>query len=257
MKKKLTFILSIILCLSLIIPTFAIGPDDIYYTNTNSNAEFDTLKMTDEEYKIYQKAVDQYDAVVFYDRLMSAFIEQYGEKGGSPARYPDSYSGAYINDNGKLVIQIKKAEDLSILSKEVFNEYDIVDLNEIKKIDSEFKSDSIKNIVLFEEAAFSLNELNNILEVSVDEIKQQFLISGYGVDTVNNEVKIRFAPEVYEKAIKKIDDYKEIISTTEELAYRKEVPLKFEVGESLVTQAHHIGGQGYYTQHFCSYYYRW
>lgn len=133
MKKKSIFILSIILCLSLVIPTFAMEFDNVFYKNINSYEAFDEFKMTDEEYKIYKKAVEQYDAVVFYDKLMSAFIDQYGEEGGSPAHYPDNYAGAYINDDGKLVIQIKKDNDLKLLYNDILNDYDIIDLDELKK----------------------------------------------------------------------------------------------------------------------------
>ena len=96
MKRRVTFLLSLILCLSFSIYSIATGSEHVLNTIDNTATVFDTLKMTNEELEIYKKAQAQYDAVIFYDKLISAFMDKYGEKDGQPARYPDNYGSMSI-----------------------------------------------------------------------------------------------------------------------------------------------------------------
>lgn len=242
MKRRVTFLLSLILCLSFSIYSIATGSEHVLNTIDNTATVFDTLKMTNEELEIYKKAQAQYDAVIFYDKLISAFMDKYGEKDGQPARYPDNYAGAYISDSGTLVVQITKTNDHKISGTDSIKDYLVyVDILAIKEKDAEFKAESIEEIIEFEQVAYSLNELNDMLVNSVDNVSKEFPVTGYYVDTRNNTINISIEISSYEKAIASIDTYK-----SSKLTADKEIPLVFEVGEVTEPDAYHMGGQGYY-----------
>ena len=99
--------------------------------------------------EIYKKAQVQYDAVIFYDELINTFIEKYGEKDGQPVRYPDDYAGAYINDSGKLVVQVTKTSDHKISGTDSIKDYlGCVDILAIKEKDAEFRAESSEEIIV-------------------------------------------------------------------------------------------------------------
>jgi hypothetical protein len=242
MKRRIVFLLSLILCLSFPIYSIAMGSEHVLNTIDNTATAFDTLKMTNEELEIYKKAQDQYDAVIFYDKLVSAFMDKYGEIDGQPARYPDNYAGAYISDRGKLVVQITKINDHKISGTDSIKDYlGYVDIPAIKEKDTEFKAESIEELIEFEQVDYSLNELNGMLANSVDNVSKKFPVTGYYVDTRNNTINLSIEASSYEKANTSIDTYK-----SSKLTADKEIPLVFEVGEVTEPAAYHIGGQGYY-----------
>lgn len=55
MKRRVTFLLSLILCLSFSIYSIATGSEHVLNTIDNTATVFDTLKMTNEELEIYKK----------------------------------------------------------------------------------------------------------------------------------------------------------------------------------------------------------
>lgn len=239
MKKGLVFLLSLLLCLGTTFSSFVVASEYDLLTSYNTSTVLDTHKMTIEELELYEKSIAQYDAVIVYDKLINSFIDQYGEIDGQPACYPENYAGAYINDGGKLVIQITNAVDRIIPNAQVLQDYSVrIDLNKTKEQDKEFKAESIEEVVIFEQVAHSLNELNGMLVDSVISVNKQFPVVGYYVDTLNNAVNIILEKDVYKMAANTTDIYKS--------AFNKEIPLVFEVGEISEPSYNHMGGQGYY-----------
>ncbi|SCZ05276.1 chymotrypsin family serine protease [Alkaliphilus peptidifermentans] len=239
MKKGL---LLLVLCLSFAFSFFVVAHENDLDVVDNTSIVLDIHKMTTEELEFYEKSIAQYDAVIFYDKLISSFIDLYGEKDGQPARYPENYAGAYVNDDGKLVIQISSTDDQNIINAQVLHDYSVgVDLNKIKEKDTQFKAESIEDVVVFEQVAHSLNDLNGMLIDSVNSVNKLISVAGYYVDTLNNSVNIILEQDAYEIAVNTIDIYKDIKSD-----YSKEVPLVFETGEINEPSYHHLGGQGYY-----------
>jgi Trypsin. len=225
MKKGLIALLSIVLLISAMFSLMASAHNP---NESGLNTQF----MTEEELVIYERSLRQYDAVIYYDEMISTFFDEYGEKSGQPACYPERYAGAYINDEGKLVIQIAIDLESELLTfDDLYNEYAMyVDLEAIKETDEVFEAGNINDLVVFEQVEYSLNDLNLILERAVSEIGERYPTIGYYVDTLNNTVAIEFTSAVYEEAI--VDE---------------KAPLVFCVSETYETTASHIGGQGYYT----------
>ena len=189
MRRRPILLLLAVVCLGFVV--FCIAADSGHILKSTDTV-CDSQKITSEEHK---KAPPQYDAVVFYDNLISAFMAKYGEKDGQPAHYPDNYAGAYINDDGKLVIQVAASYDREMLNTDALKEYaGYVDLQKIKETDTGFKADSIDEILVFEETVFSLNELKAMLEISVDNVSKRFPVVGYYVDTFNNTINIIIEP---------------------------------------------------------------
>jgi hypothetical protein len=208
----------------------------------NNTTIFDVNKLTLEELEIYQKAIAQYDAVVFYDKMISSFIDKNGEKDGQPAYYPENYAGAYINDDGKLIILVTAPNDSKKSRSDRLEYYSgYVNLQEIKKMDTGFKAEKIEEVIDFEEVVYSLNELNDLLVSTVDDVSREFAITGYYVNTFNNRITINIESASYEKATASIDKYR-----NPRLATNKDVPLSFEIGVVTDPSAYHTGGQGYY-----------
>lgn len=242
MKKSLAFILSLVLCIGFSFSFSILAPDNDLSANNFTSTVFDTDKMTMEELEFYKKSIAQYDAVIVYDELIGSFIDQYGNKDGLPANYPENYAGAYINDHGKLVIQISNTNNQSITYAKLLNEYSShIDLNEIKERDATFVAESIENVVEFEQVVYSLNELNVMMTDTINYLNNRFSTLGYYVNTLNNTITIIINKDEIEKAINTLEidnDFKSVVG------YK--IPLVFESGEISEPSLNHMGGQGYY-----------
>ena len=199
------------------------------------------------KYEAYMlKSAEQYDAVVLYDNLIHSFITTFGEKDGQPGSYPDNYAGAYVNSDGKLVIQVKVGGQGGISRKECIECYsNFIDFKRLKSNYAEIKSDSISDVVLFEDADFSLNELNIIFDKAIEKFDYPSVSSG--VDTRNNTVKFGLELEVYEQANKELEAIKAHMKDVLDIPWKnRNVPFVFETEERGEFMSRHIGGRGPY-----------
>ena len=216
MKRKYIYLL-IVLCL---VMTY------IIYTNVDTDKEdgavqkLNSLKMTEEESTVYGKALAQYDGVIINDRLMTAFKKKYGVKDGKTERYPDNFAGTYINDNGKLVIQISSDIDTKLLNEE-YSSY--VDIKNIKNNDESFKANKLSDVVVYEKAEYSLNQLHEMMDNAVNILNEHFTVMGNYIDTLNNIIVLEIEQEEFDK-IENIDD---IIDKY----FEKDAPLIIKPGE--------------------------
>ena len=207
----------------------------------------DKSSLTHEELALHEKMYNQYNAVMLYNSLVTAFVERYGEMGGYPAAYPDSYAGAYLDDNGKLIIQVK-ALDEYLESKEAYNrEYSAyIDINSLKDNDADFTSSSFDDVVEFAAAAYSLNELSEIMQLVTDSISEHYPIMRAYIDSLNNSVVVEISPLEFERVVYNQTDALTDALTESRLLSGNDIPVLFKIGEEITTHANHIGGQGYY-----------
>lgn len=183
MKRKYIYLL-ITLCLV------------VAYIIYGGVSEPDYLK-TDEESTVYGKALAQYDGVVINDRLNAYFEKEYGEKDGQPASYPYNFAGTYIDNDGKLVIQISGDINQELLNEE-YSSY--VDVKTIKNNDESFKADKLSDVVVYEKVKHSLIVLNYMKDDVARILSKHFTIVGRYVDTLNNKVVIEIEQEEFDKA---------------------------------------------------------
>ncbi len=237
MKKSLFIVLLLILCLV---------TSSVVYANADIEMEhvalpaLDPLNMSKEELAIYEQALAQYDGAIINDRLMTAFKEEFGEKDGFPARYPDNFAGTYLNENGQLVIQVNSDLDIKLLNAD-YSSY--IDIMEIKECDDAFKADRVSDVVVYEQVEYSLNQLNDMMNDVIKTASKDFpVMSGY-VDTLNNSIVLEIEQEVYDKA----DDIDAKIDLYIRTEYpEKEIPLIIQPTRITKLTANHLGGQGYY-----------
>ena len=236
MKKFVAFLLSLAIITSLASSALAMQPslDDV-----GRLPQMDTSSFTDAELKVYEKAINQYDAVILYNHLITAFIEKFGYSAGTPECYPDIYAGAYIDDDGKLVIQVTSQNELN----KYFSSY--VDINAIIDSDPEFKSRTFEDVVKYSEVTYSLNELNRLLDDAAIMFGKNYPLLRTHIDTLNNIIIMEFEPTTYAKFVNERRaalDVKENESSLNDDTF----PILFKAGEKPTPHANHVGGQGYY-----------
>jgi hypothetical protein len=236
MKRRIFTLFLLILCLV---------TSSVAYANVDLEMEYgalpalDPLKMSEEELEIYKQALAQYDGAIINDRLMTAFKEEFGEKDGFPARYPDDFAGTYLDESGKLVIQISSDNNTKLINSD-YSSY--IDINKIKEYDDSFKADRFSDVVIYEQVKYSLNQLNVMMNDAITTVSKDFpVMSGY-VDTFNNSIVLEIDHEVFDKA----NDIDTRIAQYKEEQPEKDIPLKIQPAKARELIANHLGGQGNY-----------
>lgn len=163
---------------------------------------FDPIIMSAEEAAIYEKALAQYDGVIINDRLMAAFAEKYGNDGGWPKRYPDNFAGTYLDENGQLVIQVRSNESEEALDFENLHaEYaSYIDIAKIREQDDGFKANKFSDVVTYEQAKYSYNELMAMTPCAKNIVAKDIPVSDSHIDTFNNCIVIQIDPLAYKDA---------------------------------------------------------
>lgn len=252
MKKRiLAIILAIVLCMSLLTITFP--NESANSASLAAHDGFDCERMA----AFYERMVAQHDAVVFYDRMMESFFVEFGERNGRPARFPENYAGAYVDDDGNLVIQITNNERSRTFVEDNLILYSrFVDFEELRRNDTEIVATSVCEFLLFEEVAFSLNELVEIMDFVVDNFKLKII--EFGVDTYNNTVSIGLDADVYLQVQEQLEVFVDIVGETffytdfiendaRVLPVDRDIPIAFRIADSNdFASTRHIGGQGPY-----------
>lgn len=216
MEKKYIYLL-IVLCLLMIYIIYIIVGTD---KESGVVIKQDSSEIDEKESTTYGKALEQYDGVIINDRLMTAFNKKYGVRDGKTERYPDNFAGTYINDNGKLVIQISRDIDTKLLNEE-YSSY--VDIKNIKNNDESFKANKLSDVVVYEKAEYSLNQLHEMMDNAVNILNEHFTVMGNYVDTFNNMIVLEIEQGEFDK-IENIDD---IIDKY----FEKDAPLIIKPGE--------------------------
>ncbi len=216
MKKKYIYLL-IVLCLVMTYIIYA-------YVDTDKESvtmpEHDPLKMTEEEKTVYGKALAQYEGAIINDRLITYFKKEYGERDGHPSSYPYNFAGTYLNDDGKLVIQISGNIDTELLNEE-YSSY--VNVKSIKDNDESFKADMLSDVVVYEKAKYSLIVLNYMKDDVAKILSKHFTVIGSYIDTFNNIIVLEIEREEFDK----LNDIDAIIGEY----FRKDFPLIIQFAE--------------------------
>ncbi len=153
MKRRFIIFLTIIFCLAAS-STIVFG-NDRELTNDNLTSLNDKENLS----------------VTKYNELLKSWSTDSMYYSDSDANYPDSYGGAYINDEKELVIQV------TCLDENIKEYYgDIIDLSGVR----------------FEEVGHSLFELRNIKADLLEDIEigEGTGIAGVGIDMQDNSVAI-------------------------------------------------------------------
>lgn len=108
---------------------------------------------------------DQTKALEAYNDLINNF-----RKESRMITYPDEFGGAYL-DKEDLIIQLLDTSDDYVQKYRVLTNY----------------SDSIR----FEKVVNSYNSLLSLYD-DIDELFKGYTINGYGVDVINNNLKVSF-----------------------------------------------------------------
>ena len=153
MKKYRFKFVALLVAVALMLPNFtgAGALEDDYADNEIAN--------------ITQVLEEQVPAMDAYEAIISSWA---GEHEG--LRYPNSFGGFYIDDSNRLVIRLLDIEDTAL------QESLLAIVNDA-------------NIVKFEKATISLNELIDI-QYSVEEFYSELNILGTGLDIINEQVVI-------------------------------------------------------------------
>jgi hypothetical protein len=247
MKKKIALLLTLALILT---GTFHVSGNISSHadeTSTSSmilddKALIETLSPLELEY--FLKAKAQTNAILAYNEMMSAFASIFGEKDGFPARYPDSYAGAYLNDDAQLVIQINKSSFETAIEMKEYAQY--INIKQLKSENKDFNLDTLDHLITFENAAFSLNALTEMFELITPEVIKDYETVAYGIDTLNNVIFFEMEYPEYIKATDQIDSYKGKLAKHTHQDRNDGIPLIFKIGVKSETAMHHIGGQGAY-----------
>ncbi len=202
MKRKYIYLL-IAMCL---VMTY------IIYTNVYANNEVGAV--SEEKEGTYGSSLAQYEAAIIYDKLIEAFIKEFGKNDGYPAGYPHNYAGTYIDDYGKLVIQISGNIDIKLLNEE-YSSY--VNVNNIKINDEYFKADKLSDVVVYEKVKYSLNKLNYMKDDAINILSKHFTVIGSYIDTFNNRIVL----EIEKEEFNSYDNIDDIIGEY----FRKDFPL--------------------------------
>lgn len=192
MKRKYVFLLI----------TLFLAMTYIIYINVGIDKEGGSVP--EEEKTTYGKSLTQYEGAIINDRLITYFKKEFGEKDGYPSSYPYNFAGTYLDNDGKIVIQISGDIDTELLNEEYSN---YVNIKSIKNNDESFNADKFSDVVVYEKAKYSLNQLNYMKDDVTKILSKHFTVIGNYIDTFYNRIILEIEQEEYYK----IDNIEDII----------------------------------------------